>query len=152
TNGPVRGDAILAPLATQADLDKYKGQLRGKMVLAMAPHELEMSMAPYAHRLTEEELASRVQTPDPSRFSFGPGAPPAAGRGGRGGNAAPADPNAQRRFRERMIQFLIEEKPAVVLMFSPIQDGGTVFGSSLGSYKAGEPLPPPAVQIAEEHY
>jgi len=37
-------------------------------------------------------------------------------------------------------------------MFSPIQDAGTVFGSNLGSYKAGDPLPPPAVNITEEHY
>ncbi|MBZ5601039.1 MAG: M20/M25/M40 family metallo-hydrolase [Acidobacteriia bacterium] len=148
TPGVVRGDALLAPLSTEADLAKYKGQLRGKMVLTMAPHELEMAMAPYAHRLTDEELRQRAETPDPSRFAFGPGAP-----GGRGrGNAPPQDPAAQRRFREHMLQFLIDEKPAVVIMFSPIQDGGTVFGSSLGSYKAGEPLPPPAVQLAEEHY
>jgi hypothetical protein len=152
TNGPVTGDAILAPLATQADLDKYKGQLRGKMVLAMAPRELEMPTTPLAHRLTEEELQQRVNTPDPSRFAFGPGAPPTAGgRGGRG-NAAPQDPNAQRRFREREIQFLIDEKPAVVIMFSPTQDAGTVFGTSFGSYKAGDPLPPPAVNLTEEHY
>ena len=51
-----------------------------------------------------------------------------------------------------MIQFLVDEKPAVVIMFSPIQDAGTVFGSSLGSYKAGDPLPPPAVNLTEEHY
>ena len=44
TNGPVRGDAMLAVLATPADLEKYKGQLQGKMVLTMAPNELEMSM------------------------------------------------------------------------------------------------------------
>src|SRR5579885_668025 len=148
TNGAVRGDAILAPLATQSDLDKFKGQLRGKMVLAMAPHELEMPTTPLAHRLTDQELIARVQTPDPSRFSFGPGAP-----GGRGrGNAPAPDLTAQRRFRERLIQFLIEEKPAVVLMFSPTQDAGTVFGTSFGSYKAGDPLPPPVVQITEEHY
>ena len=150
TNGPIRADAILAPLSTQADLDKYKGQLRGKMVLTMAPHELELSLTPLAHRLTDKELAERAETFDVSRISVGPDAP--GGRFGRG-NAAPApDPAAQRRFRERMIQFLIDEKPAVVIMFSPIQDGGTVFGSSLGSYKAGDPLPPPAVQLTEEHY
>jgi carboxypeptidase Q len=147
TNGAVRGDAILAPLNTPADLEKYKGQLRGKMVLTMAPHELEMSMSPLAHRLTDEELKQRVEAPDPSRFAFSPGGP------GRGrGNAPPVDPAAQRRFRERMLQFLIDEKPAVVILYSPIQDGGTVFGSSFGSYKAGEPLPPPAVNITEEHY
>ncbi len=138
TNGPVRGDAVLAVLTTQADLDKYKGQLRGKMVLTMAPKELEMQTAPLAHRLTEEDLANR------ELFNFG-------GRGGRG-NAAPADPGAARRFREKMIQFLIDEKPAVIVTFSPTQDGGTVFGTSFGSYKAGDPVPPPAVVIASEHY
>ena len=148
TDGPVRGDAILAVLATPADLQKYKGQLHGKMVLTMAPKELEMSMTPLAHRLTDEEVAERAMTPDPSRFSFGPGGP---GRGGRG-NAPPVDPAAQRRFREEVMQFLIAEKPAVVIEYSPTQDGGTVFGSSFGSYKAGEPVPPPAVMITSEHY
>jgi len=142
TNGPVRGDAMMAVLATQADLDKYKGQLRGKMVLTMAPKELEMQTAPLAHRLTEEELLNR------ERFTFGGGF---GGRGGRG-NAAPVDPTAARRFREKMIQFLIDEKPAVVVQFSPTQDGGTVFGTSFGSYKAGEPTPPPTVVITSEHY
>ena len=144
TDGPVRGDAILAVLATPADLQKYKGQLHGKMVLTMAPKELEMSMTPLAHRLTDEEVAERAMTPDPSRFGFGPG----RGRG----NAPPVDPAAQRRFREELMQFLIAEKPAVVIEYSGIQDGGTVFGSSFGSYKAGEPVPPPAVMITSEHY
>jgi len=142
TNGPVRGDAMLAVLATPADLDKYKGQLRGKMVLTMAPRELEMPTTAYAHRLTDEELAQRTL------FTVG------GGRGGRGGrgSAAPADPVAQRRFRERLIQFLIDEKPAVVVQYNATQDGGTVFGTSFGSYKAGDPVPPATVVIAEEHY
>jgi carboxypeptidase Q len=144
TDGPVRGDAMLAVLATLADLQKYKGQLRGKMVLTMAPKELDMSMSPLAHRLTDIELVARVMTPDPSRAAFGPG-------GGRG-NAPPVDPGVQRRFREQLIQFLIQEKPAVVVQYNAIQDGGTVFGTSFGSYKAGEPLPPPAVVITSEHY
>lgn len=149
TNGVVQGDAILAVLSTPADLEKYKGQLRGKMVLMMAPKELEMSMTPLAHRLSDEELAARTMTPDPSRFAFGPGAP--GGRGGRG-NAAPPDPAAQRRFRDQLMRFLIEEKPAVVVQYNPTQDGGTVFGTSFGSYKAGDPVPPPAVLITSEHY
>jgi carboxypeptidase Q len=145
TNGPVRGDAILAVLSTPADLDKYKGQLRGKMVLMMAPHELEMPTTPYAHRLTDEELEQRVL------FSPGGGFGGRGGRGGRG-NAPPADPTAQRRFRERLIQFLIDEKPAVVVQYNATQDSGTVFGTSFGSYKAGDPVPPPTVVITEEHY
>jgi carboxypeptidase Q len=148
TEGPVRGDALLAVLATQADFEKYKGKLQGKIVLTMTPHELEMSMTPRAHRLSEEELAQRALTPDPSRFTFGPGGP---GRGGRG-NAPPPNPREARRFREDLIKFLVAEKPAVVVQFNPTQDGGTVFGTSFGSYKAGEPVPPPTVVITEEHY
>lgn len=37
TNGLVSADAILAPMATDADLDKYKGQLKGKVVLLQRP-------------------------------------------------------------------------------------------------------------------
>lgn len=144
TNGAVSGDAMLAVLSTQADLDKYKGQLRGKMVLTMAPKEIEMSTTPWAHRLTDEEIAGR------GLFTPGPG----GGRGGRGGrgNAPPADPAAARRFRERMIQFLIDEKPAVVVQYNPTQEFGDVFGTSFGSYKAGDPVPPPAVVISTEQY
>jgi carboxypeptidase Q len=143
TNGVVRGDAMLAVLATPADLDKYKGQLRGKMVLTMAPKEVEMSTTAWAHRLTDEEIESR------GRFGFaGPG-----GRGGRGGRGnAPQDPAAARRFRERMMQFLIDEKPAVVVQYNATQEFGDVFGTSFGSYKAGDPIPPPAVVIATEQY
>jgi carboxypeptidase Q len=147
TDGPVRGDAMLAVLATPADLEKYKGKLQGKMVLMMAPHELEMSMTPWAHRMTDEEVAARGLTPDPSRFGFGFG----GGRGGRG-NAPPPNPAEQRKFHEALIKFLVAEKPAVVVQFNPTQDGGTVFGTSFGSYKAGEPVPPPTVVITEEHY
>jgi|SRR5579862_1102191 len=151
TDGPVRGDAMLAVLATPADLEKYKGKLQGKMVLTMAPHELEMSMTPLAHRLTEEELGERELTPDPSRFSFGPGAPGGRGGGGRG-PVSFTNPAEQRRFRESLIRFLIAEKPAVVVQYNSSQDGGTVFASNFGSYKAGDPVPPPTVAITEEHY
>lgn len=147
TEGPVRGDAVLAVLRTEADFEKYKGQLRGKMVLTMAPKDLEMSMTPLAHRLTEAEIAQRSITPDPSRAAFGPAGPP------RNANAAPPpDPAAQRRFRERLTQFLIEEKPAVVVQYTTTADGGTVFGASGGSYKAGDPIPPPTVVLTPEHY
>ena len=36
TDGAVQGDAIYAPLATDADLEKFKGKLKGKVVLTMA--------------------------------------------------------------------------------------------------------------------
>ncbi|MBI3470045.1 MAG: peptidase M28, partial [Candidatus Solibacter usitatus] len=40
TNGPVSGDPILAPIRTEADMGRYKGKLKGKIVLTDAPREL----------------------------------------------------------------------------------------------------------------
>jgi hypothetical protein len=51
------GQAILAVLSTQADLDKYKGKLKGKIVLTSAPHDSTLEDMPLDHRLTDEELA-----------------------------------------------------------------------------------------------
>jgi hypothetical protein len=127
------------------------------MVLMQAPRDLTMSMTPLAHRLTPEELLARSLTPDPGGRGGFPGAPatPAGGggRGGRGGgNAAPADPVAQRRFRDHVNQFLKDEGAAVVLQSTTIADGGTVFGSSGGGYKAKDLLPAPMVVLTPEHY
>jgi hypothetical protein len=148
TDGPVRGDAVLAPLVTAADFTKYTGQLRGKIVLTMTPKDLQMSMTPLAHRLSEPELEQRVLTLDPSRPSFGPGGPPSSANP----NTPPPDPAAQRRFRERVAQFLHDEAPAAVVQYTTIADGGTVFGTSGGSYKFGELVPRPTVVLTPEHY
>src|SRR5262249_54153884 len=75
TNGKLRGDAILAVMTTEADFEKFRGQLRGKMVLTMAPRVLEMPVAPLAHRLTPDELLARSLTPDPGARGGFPGAP-----------------------------------------------------------------------------
>src|SRR5258708_33489635 len=135
TNGKIQGKAVLAVMTTEADFDKFKGKLRGKMVLTQAPRELTMSMTPQAHRLTPEELLARSLTPDPGGRGGFPGAP-AAGGGGRGANAGPPpDPVAQRRFRDHLNQFLKDEGAAVVLQVTQLADGGTAFGSSGGVYK-----------------
>ena len=36
TNGPITADAVLAPISGPADLDKFHGQLKGKIVLTVA--------------------------------------------------------------------------------------------------------------------
>lgn len=142
TDGVVKGDAIYAPMTTMADLEKYKGKLRGKIVLTAPAKDLQMSMAPQAHRLTEEELQQRmVFAPGSGRGGFIPVAPPVA------------NPAEARRFREALAAFLIAEKPAVTLIpTTQNSDGGTVFGTSGGSYKFGDPVPPPGVVLTPEHY
>jgi carboxypeptidase Q len=75
---PVTAEAILAPLHSEADFAKYKGKLKGKIVLIFEPRELSLHTDAEAHRLTDEEVAARTKTPDPSRNSFGFGGRPGA--------------------------------------------------------------------------
>src|SRR6201995_4143081 len=75
TNGPVTAEAGLAPLHSEADFAKYKGKLKGKIVLIFDPRELALHTEAEAKRLTDEEVAARTKTPDPSHTGFGPGRP-----------------------------------------------------------------------------
>ena len=135
TDGVVKGEAIYAPMLTMADLEKFKGKLRGKIVLTAPSKDLQMSMTPQAHRLTDEELQQRmVFVPGSGRGGFVPLAP----------TGPPVNPAEARKFREALAAFLIAEKPAVTLIPTTTgSDGGTVFGTSGGSYKYGDPVPPP---------
>ena len=78
TNGPVTGEAVLAQVQTPADMDKFRGKLKGKIVLLVPAVELPFPMAPLARRYTDEQLAELV-----------PDIIPGAGRGGRGGPGGP---------------------------------------------------------------
>src|ERR1700726_4568781 len=60
TDGAVQGDAIYAPLVTEADLEKFKGKLKGKVVLTMAPKSIAMVLEPLGHRFTDAEIESRL--------------------------------------------------------------------------------------------
>jgi carboxypeptidase Q len=155
TNGPVTAEAVLAPLHSEADFDKYRGKLKGKIVLIFDPRELAMHTEPEAHRLTDAEIEARTQTPDPSRNGFGGGA--------RGGAAAPrpgeftpaslstAAPSG-RILRNKVNTFLKEEGVAVALTPGYNGDGGTIFASYGGSQDPKDPVGPPMAAITPEQY
>jgi carboxypeptidase Q len=69
TNGTVTGDAVLAPIHSEADFAKYKGKLRGKIVLIAEPMPLPLHLEPEARRLTDAEIAARASISDPSRLT-----------------------------------------------------------------------------------
>ncbi len=72
TNGSVTGAPMLIErLENDADLAKYKGQLKGKIVLIGEARQLEMSMAPLATRYTDNDLGEIATAPDPAP-AFGP--------------------------------------------------------------------------------
>src|SRR5271166_6152266 len=113
TNGAVQGEAIYAPIATEADLEKFKGKLRGKVVLIMPLKTINMIMEPPGHRLTDTELEARAQMTDPARLA-GLGAGLFAGPGGQ---PPPEERERRTQFRRKMNQFLKDEGALVVLQY-----------------------------------
>jgi carboxypeptidase Q len=147
TDGAVQGQAIYAPMTTDADLDKFKGKLKGRIVLTMRSKDIAMVMQPLGHRLTDEELLARTEVQDPSRLA-NPFRPANAA-------AAPQTPEERERatkFRNKLNQFLKDEGALVVLQFGHNGDGGTVFAAAGGSRDTKDPVPPPMVAVTPEHY
>ena len=75
------GDAMMASVQTQADMDKFHGKLKGKIVLTVPLVELPFPMAPLARRYTSDELTELATE-----------LIPAGGRGGRGGRGGANQP------------------------------------------------------------
>jgi hypothetical protein len=77
TNGPVKGEIIVAPMAREADLDKWKGKLAGKIVLITAPTDPRDNTTPPFERLTDADIAKldtyRLPEYDPEREKAGAG-------------------------------------------------------------------------------
>ena len=156
TNGTVTGEPIQVNIRTEADLEKYKGKLKDKIVMTQTAKELAFQTTAPGHRYTEEELAQQALAPEPARSPFGfrggPGGP-------RGDQQPPASPeearqrrDEQRKFQEKVAQFYKDEGVLVMLSYGYNGDGGTVFASSGGSYDPKRPIALAAVALTPEHY
>jgi carboxypeptidase Q len=136
TNGALRAPVVKAKLATQADLDKYKGQLAGKIVLNGDMREIKPQEKPALQRYDEKELADLAQYQVPSEKSrFNP------------------QEIAQRiAFQKTLNQYLMDEKVAGIIDPSRSGDNGLVFVQSGASYEPGNPAGVPSLVMAIEHY
>jgi carboxypeptidase Q len=150
TNGPVTAEAVLAPIHTQADFEKYHGKLRGKIVLIADPKIISMHTEPEARRLTDEDIQARTTVEDPSHLGGFPGA---ARRGAAPAAAPPPPPpGGALKLRNDTSKFLSDEGVLVAVNYGTNGDGGTVFASFGGSQNPADPTPPPMVAITPEHY
>ena len=160
TNGVVTGEAMVANITSEADFDRYKGKLKGKIVLMGVGRELTMITTSQGQRYTDDELAKLSMAADGGGRGGAPGAAALAeqGRGGRGGRGAgpggpPLDQNARQQLQNRINKFLKDEGVAVVVRLGGGQSsGGTVFGQAAGSRDPKDPIPPPSVVLTPEHY
>ncbi len=65
TNGKITGSPVLAPIASKADMDKYKGKLKGAIVLLKDPRPVHPNFNAPAKRLDDKDLRETEETPIP---------------------------------------------------------------------------------------
>ena len=73
TAGKIKGQPVLAVIRTKADLEKWKGKLKGAIVLTDPPRQVHPAFKPYARRYTEADLKEIMETPIPLRPRDGMG-------------------------------------------------------------------------------
>lgn len=150
TDGEVTGDAVLASIQTPADLDKWHGKLRGKIVLTNPVLDLPFPATAMGHRYTDAELADMVPDVIPGAAAGGRG-----GRGGRGGAGNPLaamTPEERQAFTERQRNFWKDEGVLLTISANARGESGTVFASN-GAPRTGDPTKNlPQVAITAENY
>jgi carboxypeptidase Q len=135
TNGLVRGEAVRVDIGGEADIEKYRGKLKGMFVLSQPPEDLSPHFTPDAKRYTDEDLAGLAMMPEPGqRRRFGP---------------RPGFMN--RELARKVNEFYVSEGVAAVL--DPGRgDDGTIFVAGGGQRDVKAPPVPPQVSLAAEHY
>jgi hypothetical protein len=111
-----QAEVVYVDAKTDADLARFKGTLRGKIVLAGNMRTPSAHFSPQASRLDEKELLALADASDPN----------AAG-------AASSNISVQLEFmlktqvfKHNLLKFIVEEHPALVVL--PSQgDGGTIY-------------------------
>lgn len=131
----VTADVVFMDAKNEADLDKYKGQLKGKIVLISQPVEVKAMFDAPGRRHDEKSLLALANAMPPGPGGgFGGGA--GAG-GGRGPNGQPmtAQERQQLQFQQTVFtakrwNMLVDEGAAVAVDVSPRGSGGTIFVQS----------------------
>jgi carboxypeptidase Q len=117
-------------LITNLDqLNQYKGELQGSIVMISRPVNLPEPLQPLATRLTDSNLLNAANTPDELGF-FGT---PLARNGAGGGTGRRGGPGSQfgtnRVTAPRLLSFLMAEKAGVVVTIS----GAGIYGDPFSS-------------------
>src|SRR2546422_3696752 len=165
TNGAVTGDVVFLDAKNEADLEKYKGKLKGAIVLTAPMREVQAHFEPLGTRRDEKNLLALADALPP-----GGGQGRGAGGGG-GGFRMTAEQRAAAQFNVRKLMFAEEEGAAVLADASRAGDGGTIFVQEAtvhqpvpevpfgpgaprqkAAYDKDAPKYLPQVVLANEHY
>jgi hypothetical protein len=120
------GEVVKFWATNEAELEQYKGKLKGKIVLVGPIRELKPQMEPPGRRLTDAELLALADAPDPATVR----------------PAGPFGQNQQQaQFGARRFRFLYDEGAAILIDTSLRGDGGTVFVQGATAVQPAEPTP-----------
>lgn len=143
TNGVVTGEPMQAVIRTEADMDQWKGKLKGRIVFTETPRDLQPYDKPLMSRYSDDQLDKLADAPEPGASPFG----------ARAANAAPAMTREQlAAFRKKLNAFWAEEGAAVLVQYGYRGDGGTMAGAAGGNRDPKDPVPPPTIIVTPEHY
>jgi hypothetical protein len=151
TNGPLQGEAILFDVRTETDLLKYKGKLKGKIVLFSPARPVEPNFLPQPQRTSDEDLRKLGEAKPPSST------PPVF--------QMPPERRARFELNYKKWQMVIAEGAAVVLE-AGAGDAGTVYVTAMTipaplevpdnqrphAWDLNPPRVPPQIVVAAEQY
>ncbi|HZH29418.1 MAG TPA: M20/M25/M40 family metallo-hydrolase [Pyrinomonadaceae bacterium] len=163
TNGVLNAEVVYVDAKDMAGLEKYRGKLKGMIVLAAPMRELKAHFEPDGTRLTEKELLALANAPDPASLAPRPQ------------QQMTQEQANQFLFNLKRAKFIVDEGAALILDAGR-GDGGTIFvqsasvppqslpdtidPASIGAlfrrgvsvYDKNAPAIPPQVSVSAEHY
>lgn len=137
TRGVVTGQPILVEVASEEDFEKYRGKLRGAIVMNGKPVKPSPHFDPDAVRLTDDDLAGQWDAIDP-------GEPESYWKESQ-------EWDESETKREKIRKFFQEEGVSVLLEASP-WDHAVVRVTRGGSYQPDADPTFPAFVLAKGHY
>ena len=155
TKGTVSGYAVYLDAKTDDDLQKYKGKLKGAIVLTNEPRDLKAHFTPDADRLSDEDLLKLANADMPRGRA----------RVGRRDTAAFRILRERAAEARKRMEFCRQEGASVIVETSQ-GDDGTLFvqaatvpqsanapaGRRINPYDEDAPKIPVQIVVAPEHY
>lgn len=137
TAGPLTAEVVYFDAKDEADLERFKGKLKGAIVLTSVMREVKAHFEAPGTRRDEKDLLALADAPEPAR---------GGGGGGRGRFGANPEQRAAFLLAAKKLRFMYDEGAAVLVDPSRAGDGGTIFvqSASLPLAPGVDPLDPNA--------
>jgi hypothetical protein len=150
TNGTVTGDVVRVQIGSEADFEKYRGKLAGRIVLTQPARTVAMLEGPMVLRMTDEDFREAATVPPPA----------ARGRGRGAATSAALRTRLQQFYKTEGVVALLDRGSDALMAAGGSDlswntqrpDGGTIFPTGSGSRGADAGTGVPSVTLAVEHY